>query len=206
MGQAPLDGLLHRTENIVPGGSERLSRLTPGEPFSPSRQKPLIGVRHVILAVGPGNGFDGHLATRTIHPPHRVDQEDSDPPKRNEVKLAFREMIITWPDLAASRATGTTVLARLDFHQKTEARARLVEVDLGVDKALVRFNAVEDSLEKHPVRSPVRSWVTTTSLIEGRAGCISKTPKWLFSKPCLRFLAVVECQMEDFPRHGSGVR
>jgi hypothetical protein len=66
-----------------------------------------------VLAVTPGNFFDGRLATAAaIDAPHRVQQENEESPQRDELEAPLGELVVSGRRQMAARTDGGGTLAR----------------------------------------------------------------------------------------------
>jgi hypothetical protein len=89
-GSSPFDRELHRSENGRPAGIEGVGNLGPAQFLRPPRQKPHIGRRNLVLAIGPRYQFDHDPAVGAVHSAHSVQKEHRNSPEWNKFKASYR--------------------------------------------------------------------------------------------------------------------
>ena len=98
----------------------------------------------MVLALGPGNLFDGDAAGFAVDAAHQVTESHRDVPEGDEVEHARRgHVLVDGAFASATRTHRLGVLARddLDFDDWTEATAD--QTDLLVNKRLDRVDNAE---------------------------------------------------------------
>jgi len=153
MNHALMDDPLHRPKHRVPTRAEDRRGLLPTEPLGPGREKNPVTVCRAVLAIGPRHPFDGHAATRAVDAAHAVQEEHRNGPERDEFESSLAERVVPRALLAAPATDRPTAAVRMDVDQDFTAAA--CETWVTVDETLLLFDAVEDSLELHLVRSEV---------------------------------------------------
>src|SRR5437899_3626433 len=77
----------------------------------------LIGPGQLVLAIAPWNLLHHHhAAISTVDAPHLVQQENQNPPERDELEASLRKMIVTRRRLVATRADRRRTLPRPHLH------------------------------------------------------------------------------------------
>ena len=123
---------------VLPGG------LFPTEVLGPLGKEEAKRVSGVVLALGPGNLFDGDAAGLAVDAAHQVAEAHRDVPEGDEVEQTRRgHVTVDGAFASAARAHRLGVLARddLDFDDWTEASAD--QADLLVNKGLDRVDNAE---------------------------------------------------------------
>lgn len=90
MPQAPGHSHLDCAEDVIPTGLECVSAFFPGKALVPLGKKPGVGDGQVILSFSPRDMFHLNAATRTIDPPHVVQEEHCDFPQGHELEASSR--------------------------------------------------------------------------------------------------------------------
>jgi len=122
MVQTPRNRVFYRPIHGVPFRPKRRRHPLPRKPLGPPSQKPAVRDRELVLAVAPGNLLHLHPTLGAVHPTHRIKEEDRDPPEGHVLELPLCQAIVARPDMAAARADGSPVLARLDLHFDRQTR------------------------------------------------------------------------------------
>jgi len=166
VGQAPGHGLAHGPVDRVPAGPKPRGHLLPAQPSGPVGQKPRIGRRDGALALRPRNPLDADPATRAEHSAHRVDEEDPNPPERDELEAPLRQPVVARSPPTAAGALGPAV--RTGSNSDLELwNITLPQAHLTVDERRLLLNAVQDSLELHPASVPRLDGVVLTTSSQG---------------------------------------
>src|SRR5438128_7955908 len=111
--QAPDDHILDRVTHLVPGSVERLGGFFPRKFACPTGQEEHVGPGQLVLAIAPWNLLHHHhAAISTVDAPHLVQQENQNPPERDELEASLRKMIVTRRRLVATRADRRRTLPR----------------------------------------------------------------------------------------------
>ena len=100
----------------------------------------------LVLATCPGNSFGGYPTFLAVDSSHGVNQEYRNTPKRNKLKLADRAVIVGRSLLPAAATDRSGIASRSDLDFQFPF---FVETSLCIDKALLLFDAIEDSLYLH---------------------------------------------------------
>ena len=125
----------------------------PRQPLGPVRQKTGVGRADGALVLGPRRALDLHLAMETIHAAHGADEVDQNAPKGNDLKTPHGQRAVVRRMASATRTEQLAFPARLD--RDGQSRLLLIEpVGLGVNKALVFLDAVEDRFDVYFVSTP----------------------------------------------------
>ena len=153
--QPPVDRHADGSMDGVPGGRERLGDLVPRQSLGPPGEEPGVGVRHPVLAGGPGDGLDMDAAARARHAAHRVVEDDRDVPEGHEVEAPPRLGVVARGPAAAPAAPRTGPGAGTHPYLQGQPRV-LHEPHRLVDERRMLLNPIQDSLELHPVPLPRR--------------------------------------------------
>ena len=147
---APGDGHVDRAKDLVPTGAEHGRHLFPTEALGPAGQKPHVGGRELVLALGPGHVLDAHAARRARDAAHHVEKEHRHAPQRHKFEAPRSEPVVMDAPLAASRAARPIPRMRIDVDCEREAVALILEPHVAVHKSPVLLNPIQDSLDLHP--------------------------------------------------------
>ena len=95
------------------------------------------------FSTGPRDSFGGYPTFPAVDSSHGVNQENRNTPKWDKLKSTDRCVIVGRPLVPASATDCPGIAARsnLDFQFPI-----FVETGLGIDEALLLFNAIQDSL------------------------------------------------------------
>src|SRR5690606_12087906 len=145
----------HRREDMIPGRPERFGNLLPAQTLGPARQKPGVGLRQLVFPRHPGHLFHPNATTGTIHPARCIDEKHLNTPHRNKFKAAHRQPVIAGPSTLAARANCPTIRPRPQFRLYGQFVGVFHPTHSAIHKRLEILHAVKDSLEVHPVLSPL---------------------------------------------------
>src|SRR5512135_3568936 len=174
--QPPGHRVVDRAVHGVPGGMEDHRDLLPREPLGPTREGPAISRGLPAFAVTPGDPLDDHATHRAVDAAHGVDEERGDLPERHELEAARREAVVAGPLMVTPGADRAAVAAGLDPDLQGKPACLRCEGRPAVDEALLRGDAVEDSLEEHRVRPRGRGGRDNPSLARGFTRCTTAPP------------------------------
>ena len=173
MRQAPLHGHRDGSEHVVPGGVKRLGHRRPAQPPGPDGQKPRVGRRELVLALGPGNGLDSHAASATLHAVSGVQKEDGEAPQGHELEAPRRQRVVARAGLLTPRAARPAMGPRAQFDLEVQPSGLFAEPDGTVHEPGLLLEAIQDSLHLHPVLdllSKLAGWRFPSSQRSG-TGC-----------------------------------
>jgi len=162
--QAPRNCLFYRGVDAIPAHVKGRCHVLPTHPLGPPRQKPSVAGRHRAFSVGPRDTLRLHSARRTLHAPQGVEEADRNSPQRHELEPSLGKLVVTGPNLTATRADRSAVLTRPEFHFDRWPRGALDKAGFSVHKGLARFDAIENSFQLHPGLALGRTRFTTPSL------------------------------------------
>jgi len=148
---APGDGHLHRTENVVPGGTEGTSYLFPAKTPGPSGQKPGVGLGQSMFSCHPGHLLHPDTATWAVYPARGIEQKRLDAPHRDEFKTSDRQPVVARPSAPAFGTDRPAVRARAHLNLYRWDRSSFDPGDGSVHKRFEFLDSIEDSLYLHPV-------------------------------------------------------
>src|SRR5690606_11886747 len=112
-------------------------------------------LRQLVFPRHPGRLFHPNGTTGTIHPARRIDEKDLNTPHRNRFKAAQRQPVIARPSTLAARADRPTIRPRPQFRLYGQFVGVFHPAHSAIHKRLEILHAVKDSLEVHPVLSPL---------------------------------------------------
>jgi len=148
--KAPLYSHLHRTKDIVPGGLKGFGHFFPGQPPSPSGQKPLVGRNQMTFALRPGHPLNLYPTGGTGNASHGIKKEHRDAPHRDKLKPALGQNIVARSGLFANRTFGPGTLAGTNLDSKSPCLVNVKPVDILVNKTLLQLDPIKDRLDLHP--------------------------------------------------------
>jgi len=95
------------------------------------------------FSTGPRDSFGGYPTFPAVDSSHEVNQENRNTPKWDILESSDRCLIVGRPLVPATATDrlGITTRTKLDFQFPI-----FVETSLGIDEALLLFNAIQDSL------------------------------------------------------------
>ena len=149
--QAIVDDHLDGSEDASPAGLEDGRNLVPGQASGPSGQKDLVGVRHLLFPVHPGNPFSLDFLPGTVDPAREEAEDHPVVPQGKILDLPGTSAgIVDRSFPAAHRTFGTTPLPGEDVHHKGGLlKPPFPEADLAEDEPLVVFQLIEYCFNKH---------------------------------------------------------
>src|SRR5271166_2011056 len=173
MGQTPRNRVFYRTKHVFPTDSKGIRHILPAEPFRPAGKEPAEGRRQRTFSFGPRHLLHRHAALRAVHPPHRVDEEHGNLPERHKLEPPPRQPVVA-RSLAATTGTDRSAVGpRLDRHLDRQPGCFFRPLGFSVNKRLVSLDAIEDTLQLHPVLAPGEMvGLLTPSLPGNLTGCI----------------------------------
>src|SRR3989454_1384067 len=163
--QPPLDGHLHGPADVLPAGAEGFCDLLPRQSLGPHGKEPSVGVRELTLALGPGHHLHCYTAPLAVHSTRSVGEEDDDLPEGNELDEPPLEAVVGRPRFSAARAEriGPSARSHLDFDRWFTA---VQPANFAVNKSLVLFDTIKDSLQQHLCLAPL---VSSLVMLEPKA-------------------------------------
>ncbi len=133
--------------------------LLPAEPLGPRGQEETVTECGLMLSVGPRHFLDRDATARTVHAAHTVEEEHWNCPQWHELEGSLGKRVIA--GTFATTATANRSTSRVRPQRNVQRCAVVVPEDRLVNKALLLFDVIEDSLKLHLVR-----WV-------GRCFCVN---------------------------------
>src|SRR3990170_1867828 len=169
---APENRVFDRLKDVPPRGAEDCGHFLPGQIFGPTGQEPTIARRQMALSHRPRHTLDRHAAGGAVHPPQGIHEVHGHSPEGHKLKPPLRKPIITGSPTTAARANRPSIPARMQLNLERRLLLACHPVNFSVHKGLERFNAIEDSLQLHPVVAPGETvFCGNPSLTGNAAGC-----------------------------------
>jgi hypothetical protein len=180
---APGDGHGDRAEDLIPTGAEDPRDFGPAEALGPPREEPHVRRGQLVLAIGPGDPFEGDTTARALDAPHHVEEEDAQAPQGDELEPPRREPVVGGAAPSAACTLRPVARMRMQIHGQRQRRPEVVEADVPVHTSALLLNPIQDSRDLHPaVRLREWSASSTTILFESTrdaslaAPCVWKLP------------------------------
>ena len=103
--------------DCLPRGMEMRRYAFPRKFFCPRRKKRRIMIGEMVFPIAPWNRFNHNTLTlRTTDPTHRIVEENTQSPHRDELKQTFRQCIIAGRCCSADTANRFAIGSSLYFH------------------------------------------------------------------------------------------
>ena len=151
MHKPPLDRHLHRTNDTVPTGMKYLGNLLPAQPFRPSGEEPGVGGGEVTFPLRPRQPLNLHATVRTVNPARGIEEENQNPPQRDELETPLPQSVIAGASMPAPRTDcQLAALGTKRYFQSKHSGYRAPFACI-IDKTWLFLDAIQDSLYLHPV-------------------------------------------------------
>src|SRR2546422_1144355 len=151
MRQPPPHGHGHRPEDVVPGGVKDRRDGRPAQALGPCREKPRVGRRELVLALGPGEGLHPHPAAATLHALPGVQEEDRQAPQGHELEAPRRQGVVPGAGPLTPRAPRLAIGAGTQVNLQVQPPGLFHEPNGAVHEPGLLLQPIQDSLDLHPV-------------------------------------------------------
>ena len=136
---------------MVPGGVKDCGDARPAQALGPGREKPRVGRRQVVLALGPGDRLHPHPTAATLHAAPGVQEEDRQAPQGHELEAPGRQRVVAGAGPLTPRTARPAMTAGAQVDLQVQPPGLFPEPDGAVHKPGLLLQPIQDSLDQHPV-------------------------------------------------------